>query len=155
MGASRKLALCEELTAALNALGPAVKTVKLWRKYWSWWLCCDSRKQAREIKRERRRTGGGRLGGVEGLVLAILDVTVPDCQPVRVFTGDEVRIIIVAKCLEVVGRLSNDCGRQLRILEETQAEAREPAVDSSPTRGASASSSVFGEQRVVGAGSGN
>ncbi|KAH7956353.1 hypothetical protein HPB52_008455 [Rhipicephalus sanguineus] len=98
MGASRKLALWEELTAALNALGPAVKTVKLWRKYWSR-LCCDSRKLAREIERERRRTGGGRLGGVEGRVLAILDVTAPDSQPVRLFTGDEVRIIIVAKCL--------------------------------------------------------
>ncbi|KAL1418289.1 hypothetical protein MTO96_026031 [Rhipicephalus appendiculatus] len=56
MGAARKVALWQEVTAALNALGPAVKTVKLWRKYWSR-LCYDSRKLARELERERRRTG--------------------------------------------------------------------------------------------------
>ncbi|KAL1443787.1 hypothetical protein MTO96_030174 [Rhipicephalus appendiculatus] len=52
MGAARKVALWQEVTAALNALVPAVKTVKLWRKYWSR-LCYDSRKLAREIERER------------------------------------------------------------------------------------------------------
>ncbi|KAL1483819.1 hypothetical protein MTO96_032936 [Rhipicephalus appendiculatus] len=56
MGAARKVALWQEVTVALNALVPAVKTVKLWRKYWSR-LCYDSRKLTREIERERR-TGG-------------------------------------------------------------------------------------------------
>ncbi|KAL1426238.1 hypothetical protein MTO96_018363 [Rhipicephalus appendiculatus] len=55
MGASRKEALWKEVTAVLHALGPAVKTVKLWRKYWSR-LCYDSRKLARDIERERRTT---------------------------------------------------------------------------------------------------
>ncbi|KAL1472461.1 hypothetical protein MTO96_039303, partial [Rhipicephalus appendiculatus] len=32
--------------------------------------------------------GGGRLGGVEGRVLAILDRTAPDSAPVRYFTGE-------------------------------------------------------------------
>ncbi|KAL1483537.1 hypothetical protein MTO96_033121 [Rhipicephalus appendiculatus] len=87
MGAARKVALWQEVTAALNALGPAVKTVKLWRKYWSR-LCYDSRKLARELERERRRTWGGRLRGVEGRVLAILDRTAPDSAPGRLFTSE-------------------------------------------------------------------
>ncbi|KAH7969753.1 hypothetical protein HPB52_021721 [Rhipicephalus sanguineus] len=81
-------ALWAEVSAALNALGPAVKAVRHWRKYWSR-LCCDSRKLARDVERERRRTGGGRLGGVEGRVLAILDRTGPDSDPIRLFTGDD------------------------------------------------------------------
>ncbi|KAH7956979.1 hypothetical protein HPB52_014029 [Rhipicephalus sanguineus] len=88
MGAARKAALWAEVSDALNALGPAVKAVRHWRKYWSR-LCCDSRKLARDVERERRRTGGGRLGGVEGRVLAILDRTGPDSDPIRLFTGDD------------------------------------------------------------------
>ncbi|KAL1474042.1 hypothetical protein MTO96_038282 [Rhipicephalus appendiculatus] len=41
-----------------------------------------------KIERERTRTGGGRLGGVEGRILAILDRTAPDSAPVRLFTGE-------------------------------------------------------------------
>ncbi|KAL1429863.1 hypothetical protein MTO96_015643 [Rhipicephalus appendiculatus] len=40
------------------------------------------------VKLWRRRTGGGRLGGVEGRVLAILDRTGPDSPPVRYYTGE-------------------------------------------------------------------
>ncbi|KAH7955752.1 hypothetical protein HPB52_003623 [Rhipicephalus sanguineus] len=89
MGAARKAALWAEVSAALNALGPAVKVVRHWRKYWSR-LCCDGRKLARDIERKRRRTGEVRIGGVEGRVLEILDRTGPDSDPIRIFTeGDE------------------------------------------------------------------
>ncbi|KAL1477000.1 hypothetical protein MTO96_017868 [Rhipicephalus appendiculatus] len=65
MGASRKGALWKEVTAALNALGPVVKTAKLWRKYWSR-LCYDSRKLARDIQKGEEVTSclqqtGGRI----------------------------------------------------------------------------------------------
>lgn len=40
------------------------------------------------------------MGRVEGHVLAVLHVTAPDSQPVRLFTGDdEVRYIIDFQCL--------------------------------------------------------
>ncbi|KAL1429864.1 hypothetical protein MTO96_015644 [Rhipicephalus appendiculatus] len=38
---------------------------------------------------------------------------------------DQGGIIMVPPPPEVVGRLSDECGRQLRVLEKTQAEARE------------------------------
>ncbi|KAL1485177.1 hypothetical protein MTO96_032134 [Rhipicephalus appendiculatus] len=43
MGAARNAALWSEVTTTLNALGPAVKVVVLWRKYLAR-LCYDSRK---------------------------------------------------------------------------------------------------------------
>ncbi|KAL1483997.1 hypothetical protein MTO96_032837 [Rhipicephalus appendiculatus] len=36
----------------------------------------------------RKEDGGGKLGGVEGRVLAILDLTAPDSAQVRYFTGE-------------------------------------------------------------------
>ncbi|KAH7933061.1 hypothetical protein HPB49_007654 [Dermacentor silvarum] len=64
MSAAHKKALWNELTAALNALGPAVKTARRWRQYWA--RIVHMTKLAAQVGSEKRKTGGGRLGGLEG-----------------------------------------------------------------------------------------
>ncbi|KAH7959379.1 hypothetical protein HPB49_010637 [Dermacentor silvarum] len=66
MSAAHKKALWNELTAALNVLGPAVKTARRWRQ----------------------KTGGGRLGGLEGRVMDALSRTGPGYAPVDFYADD-------------------------------------------------------------------
>ncbi|KAH7932710.1 hypothetical protein HPB49_017967 [Dermacentor silvarum] len=87
MSAAHKKALWNELTAALNALGPAVKTARRWRQYWAR-IVHDLKKLAAQVGSERRKTGGGRLGGLEGRVLDVLSRTGPGYAPVDFFPDD-------------------------------------------------------------------
>lgn len=53
MSAAHKKALWNELTAALNALGPAVKTARRWRQYWAR-IVHDLKKLAAQVGSEKR-----------------------------------------------------------------------------------------------------
>nr|XP_054928099.1 uncharacterized protein LOC129385491 [Dermacentor andersoni] len=53
MSAARKKAICEEIAAVLNAIGPAVKTARCWRLYWAR-LCYDCRRIAAQVGTEKR-----------------------------------------------------------------------------------------------------
>ncbi|KAH7960927.1 hypothetical protein HPB49_025121 [Dermacentor silvarum] len=61
MSPAQKKALWQELTAALNALGPAVKTARRWRQYWAR-IVYDCKKLAAQVGSEKRRQAG-RAGG--------------------------------------------------------------------------------------------
>ncbi|KAH7949267.1 hypothetical protein HPB49_006835 [Dermacentor silvarum] len=87
MSAAHKKALWNELTAALNALGPAVKTARRWRQYWAR-IVHDMKKLAAQVGSEKRQTGGDRLGGLEGHVMDVLSRTGRGYAPVDFFADD-------------------------------------------------------------------
>ncbi|KAH7959846.1 hypothetical protein HPB49_014300 [Dermacentor silvarum] len=87
MSAAHKKALWNELTAALNALGPAVNTARRWRQYWAR-IVHDLKKLAAQVGSEKRKTGGGRLGELEGRVMDVLSRTGPGYAPVDFFADD-------------------------------------------------------------------
>ncbi|KAH7932823.1 hypothetical protein HPB49_003261 [Dermacentor silvarum] len=87
MSAAQKKALWHDLTAALNALGPAVKTARRWRQYWAR-IVYDCKKLAAQVGSEKRKTGGGKLGGLGGGVIEALSRTGPGYAPVDFFQDD-------------------------------------------------------------------
>ncbi|XP_054926020.1 uncharacterized protein [Dermacentor andersoni] len=71
MTAARKNELWEEVAAVLNAQGPAVKTTSRWRNHWAK-MAHKAKKEAARAASEKRATGGGKVGGVDGRVLDVL-----------------------------------------------------------------------------------
>ncbi|KAH7983160.1 hypothetical protein HPB52_009696 [Rhipicephalus sanguineus] len=74
MTAARKKQLWQEIATLLNQQGPAVKSPQLWRNHWAK-MVCGARKELARSTSERNATGGGRVGGVDGRVLDILERT--------------------------------------------------------------------------------
>ncbi|KAH7940848.1 hypothetical protein HPB49_006968 [Dermacentor silvarum] len=60
-----------ELAALLNSEGPPTKTESQWKVWWSKYLY-KVRREAAVVAGEMRATGGGRLGGNKGRVLALV-----------------------------------------------------------------------------------
>ncbi|XP_054919610.1 uncharacterized protein [Dermacentor andersoni] len=71
MTAARKNELWEEVAAVLNAQGPAVKATSRWRNHWAK-MAHKAKKEAARAASEKRATGGGKVGGVDGRVLDVL-----------------------------------------------------------------------------------
>ncbi|XP_037504906.1 uncharacterized protein LOC119380256 [Rhipicephalus sanguineus] len=74
MTAARKKQLWQEIATLLNQQGPAVKSPQLWRNHWAK-MVCGARKELARSTSERNAMGGGRVGGVDGRVLDILERT--------------------------------------------------------------------------------
>ncbi|KAH7936992.1 hypothetical protein HPB49_006995 [Dermacentor silvarum] len=123
--AAHKKALWNELTAALNALGPAVKTAQRWRQYWAR-IVHDFKKLAAQVGSEKMKTGGGRLGGLEGRVLDVLSRTGPGYAPVDFFADDaepqrpprQQQLLEDEAC-----RAAEECARQRQLAEAANVEA--------------------------------
>ncbi|XP_072141080.1 uncharacterized protein [Dermacentor andersoni] len=71
MTAALKNELWEEVAAVLNAQGPAVKATSRWRNHWAK-MAHKAKKEAARAASEKRATGGGKVGGVDGRVLDVL-----------------------------------------------------------------------------------
>ncbi|XP_065303913.2 uncharacterized protein [Dermacentor albipictus] len=87
MSAAQKRGLWAEIAAALNAVGPAVKIARRWRLYWAR-MAYECKKLAAQVGAEKRKTGGGKLGGLEGRVIAVLAHTGPASAPADFFHGN-------------------------------------------------------------------
>ncbi|KAH7948810.1 hypothetical protein HPB49_002510 [Dermacentor silvarum] len=123
VSAAHKKALWNELTAALNALGPAVKTARRWRQYWAR-IVHEMKKLAALVGSEKRKTGGGRLGGLEGRVMDVLSRTGPGYAAVDFFAEQPRRPRRQQQPLEDAAcRAASEYARQGQLAEAANVEA--------------------------------